>query len=225
MIRIVLADDQSLVRTGLRLILEADDDLEVVGEARDGSEAIELVRRTRPDVVLLDVRMPRVDGLQAAREILVGNAPPRVVMLTTFDVDDYVTEALLAGASGYLLKDVEPDDLAAAVRSAMAGDLPLAPTVTRRMVEHYLRRTPPRPPNPRLGLLSPREREVLTELGHGRSNAEIAANLHLSLSTVKTHVAAILAKLDLRDRVQAVIAAYELGLAGTDDQPAPSRLP
>ncbi len=174
-----------------------------------------MVNALRPDVVLLDVRMPRVDGLAAARAILGRPNPPKVVMLTTFDVDDYLTDALLAGASGYLLKDVEPDTLIAAVHAASKGDLPLAPSIARRLADAYVHRPPAAVPDPRLGLLTPREREILAALGRGLSNAEIGAELHVSLSTVKTHVAAILAKLGLRDRVQAAIAAYELGLAGS----------
>jgi DNA-binding NarL/FixJ family response regulator len=212
MIRIVLADDQALVRAGFRLILDAEPDLDVVGEAVDGATAVAVVRETQPDVVLLDVRMPNVDGLTAARQLLAHSHPPKIIMLTTFDVDEYVTNALLAGASGYLLKDVEPADLITAVRAACAGDLPLAPAVTRRLVEHYVNRAQARAPDPKLAQLSPREREILGALGRGLTNAEIVAELHLSLSTVKTHVAAVFTKLGLRDRVQAAIAAHQLGV-------------
>lgn len=215
MIRVVLADDQALVRAGFRVVVDSAPDIEIAGEAADGAQAIAITRRTQPDVVLLDVRMPNVDGLAAAREILRNPDPPKVVMLTTFDVDDYVSEALVAGASGYLLKDVEPDDLIGAIRAAHAGDLPLAPSVTRRLVDNYVQRKPRRS-DTRLDRLTPREREVLAALGRGLTNAEIVDDLHLSLSTVKTHIGSILAKLDLRDRVQAAIAAHQLGLADPD---------
>jgi DNA-binding NarL/FixJ family response regulator len=219
MIRVVLADDQALVRAGFRVIVEAAPDIEIVGEAADGAEAVGVTEHTKPDVVLLDIRMPRMDGLQAARAILSSDSPPKVLLLTTFDMDDYVSEGLLAGASGYLLKDIEPDDLVAAIRAANAGDLPLAPSVTRRLVEHYVRGRRRSGPDDRLDRLTPREREILSVLGRGLSNAEIVSELHLSLSTVKTHVASILAKLQLRDRVQAAIAAHELGLADSDGRP------
>jgi len=209
-IRIVLVDDDAMVRTGLRLILSAAPDIEVVGEAADGSAASVVVRRERPDVVLLDVRMPGVDGLTAARDLLADAAAPwRVVMLTTFDLDEYVYAALAAGASGFLLKDVPPERLVAAVRQVHDGDVLLAPDITRRLVARYAQ--PRGGPDP-LAPLTDRERDVLALIARGLSNVEIASALHLGEATVKTHVGRILAKLDLRDRAQAVVAAYEAGL-------------
>jgi DNA-binding NarL/FixJ family response regulator len=212
-LRVVVADDQALVRTGFRMILVSDG-IEVVAEAASGTEAIDAVRRTRPDVVLMDIRMPELDGLAATRRILAGTADaPRVIMLTTFDLDHYVYAALTAGASGFLLKDVAPEQLVAAVRTVRAGDALLAPAITRRLVERFARRSAePAPLHRDLSALTPRELEVLRLVARGRSNAELAAELHLAEATVKTHVARILAKLDLRDRVQAVVAAYETGL-------------
>ena len=210
MIRVVLVDDDAMVRTGLRLILSAAPDIEVVGEAADGSAASVVVRRERPDVVLLDVRMPGVDGLTAARDLLADAAAPwRVVMLTTFDLDEYVYAALAAGASGFLLKDVPPERLVAAVRQVHDGDVLLAPDITRRLVARYAQ--PRGGPDP-LAPLTDRERDVLALIARGLSNVEIASALHLGEATVKTHVGRILAKLDLRDRAQAVVAAYEAGL-------------
>ncbi|CAL9442016.1 Transcriptional regulatory protein LnrK [Streptomyces sp. enrichment culture] len=222
-LRVVVADDQTLVRTGFRMILTADG-IEVVAEAVNGVEAIEAVRRTRPDVVLMDVRMPELDGLEATRRILGAEGavePPRVIILTTFDLDRYVYAALSAGASGFLLKDVTPEHLAAAVRTVRAGDALLAPAITRRLVERFAHRGgEPVTIHRDLSALTPREREVLTLLARGLTNAELADRLHLAETTVKTHVARILSKLRLRDRVQAVIAAYETGLvsvgAGSD---------
>jgi len=209
-IRVVLVDDDAMVRTGLRLILSAAPDIEVVGEAADGSAASVVVRRERPDVVLLDVRMPGVDGLTAARDLLADAAAPwRVVMLTTFDLDEYVYAALAAGASGFLLKDVPPERLVAAVRQVRDGDVLLAPEITRRLVARYAQ--PRGGPDP-LAPLTDRERDVLALIARGLSNVEIASALHLGEATVKTHVGRILAKLDLRDRAQAVVAAYEAGL-------------
>jgi DNA-binding NarL/FixJ family response regulator len=213
-IRVLLADDQALVRGGFRSILEGQDDIEIVGEAADGAEAVEEALRAAPDVVLMDVRMPRVDGIEATRRL---HADPRVrarvLILTTFDHDEYLYEALRAGASGFLLKSAPPRELAAAVRTVAAGDALLAPEITRRMIEDYVRR--PRPGSgtpPALAELTARERQVLELIARGRSNGEIAAELYLSEPTVKTHVGRIFAKLDLRDRAQAVVLAYESGL-------------
>jgi DNA-binding NarL/FixJ family response regulator len=211
MIRVVLADDQELVRSGLAMILDAQADIEVVGEAGDGAEAVERVRALRPEVALLDVRMPRTDGLAAARTICAGTGT-KVIMLTTFDSDDYVYDALYAGASGFLLKDVRRDDLVHAVRVVAAGESLLAPSVTRRLIADLTRNRPRHRPAASLDVLTSRERETLLLLGRGLSNAEIAAALTLSEHTVKSHVSNTLTKLGLRDRVQAVIAAYETGL-------------
>ncbi|GHD14595.1 DNA-binding response regulator [Streptomyces finlayi] len=217
--RVLIADDQELVRTGFRLILTARG-IDVVGEAADGEEAVAGARELRPDVVLLDIRMPGTDGLDAARRILAERPDCRVIMLTTFDLDHYVYAALAAGASGFLLKDVTSAHLAAAVRLVDTGDALLSPTITRRLVERFAGRTAPQPePDPRtpavhrdLATLTPREHEVLALMGRGLSNAELAAQLGLSEATVKTHVARIFAKLTLRDRAQAVVLAYETGL-------------
>ncbi|MFE4970966.1 response regulator [Kitasatospora sp. NPDC056651] len=215
-LRVVVADDQALVRTGFRLILESEG-IEVVAEAEDGEQAVAAVRRCRPDVVLMDIRMPGLDGLEAARRILADGArqPPRIIMLTTFDLDHYVYAAMAAGASGFLLKDVTPEHLAAAVRLVRTGDALLAPAITRRLVERFARPDDPAgaaTPHRELGTLTPRELEVMGLLARGLSNAELAARLGLSEATVKTHVARILGKLGLRDRAQVVVAAYETGL-------------
>jgi len=213
LLRVVIADDQSLVRAGFRMILESEDGIEVVAEAGDGEEAVRAVRRTRPDVVLMDIRMPGLDGLEATRRILGDGATARVIMLTTFDLDEYVYAALTAGASGFLLKDVTPEQLVAAVRMVAAGDALLAPSITRRLIERFVRRDASAAVPPReLSSLTAREREVLTLMARGLSNSELATRLHLSEATVKTHVARILSKLELRDRVQAVVLAYETGL-------------
>ncbi|MEU6622647.1 response regulator transcription factor [Streptomyces litmocidini] len=212
--RVVIVDDQALVRTGFRMILAADG-IDVVAEAADGDAAVAAVRRTRPDVVLMDIRMPGTDGLEATRRILAdGTAPPRIVVLTTYDLDQYVYAALAAGASGFLLKDVTPEHLTAAVRLVRSGDALLAPAVTRRLVERFAApsRTRPAAPHRELATLTPRELEVLEALARGHTNAELAARFGLSEATVKTHVARVLQKLRLRDRAQAVIAAYETGL-------------
>jgi len=212
-LRVVIADDQSLVRTGFRMILAADG-IDVVAEAVDGVEAVSAVRRTRPDVVLMDIRMPRMDGLEATRQILAGGGDEtRVIILTTYDLDHYVYGALAAGASGFLLKDVTPEYLVTAVRLVRAGDALLAPKITRRLVERFATRDETRGGLHRdLSELTPRELEVLRLLATGLSNAELAVRLTLSAATIKTHVARILSKLGLRDRVQAVVLAYETGL-------------
>ena len=213
-LRVVIADDQALVRAGFRMILEADCDLQVVGDAADGEQAISVVRRLDPDVVLMDIRMPVLDGLEATRRILsTGSSRPRVIMLTTFDADEYVYTALRAGASGFLLKDVSPEQLVAAVRLVAAGDALLAPSITRRLVERFAAPTPtPVAESGGLSTLTGREREVLVLMARGLSNTEIAEHLTLSEATVKTHVARILSKRGIRDRVQAVVTAYESGL-------------
>nr|MDT0660013.1 response regulator transcription factor [Micromonospora sp. DSM 115978] len=212
--RVVVADDQALVRAGFRMILTADG-IEVVAEATTGAEAVAAVRRHRPDVVLMDIRMPELDGLAATRQILTGTGEaPRIIMLTTFDLDQYVYAALTAGASGFLLKDVTPEQLVGAVRLVRSGDALLAPAITRRLVQRFAQHDADPPIVHRdLAALTPRELEVLGLLAQGLSNAELAARLHLSEATVKTHVARILAKLGLRDRVQAVVVAYRTGLA------------
>jgi DNA-binding NarL/FixJ family response regulator len=213
-IRVVVVDDQELVRSGFCVILDAADGITVVGEAGNGEAAVAAVAAQHPDVVLMDIRMPGMDGLEATRLITRDlSAPPKVVMLTTFDLDDYVYEALRAGASGFLLKDSPRHDLIAAIRAAAAGDALLAPSVTRRLIEAFARRPPEATPSPsQLASLTARERDVLLLLARGRSNAEIAVALFVSEATVKTHVGNVLAKLGLRDRVQAVILAYETGL-------------
>jgi DNA-binding NarL/FixJ family response regulator len=211
-LRVVIADDQALVRAGFRMILTADG-IDVVAEAEDGAEAAEAVRRTHPDVVLLDIRMPNMDGIEATRRILADDNPTRVIILTTFDLDNYVYTALGLGASGFLLKDVTPEYLVAAIRIVRDGDALLAPSITRRLVERFVKPEPRESPSHRdLAALTPREREVLTLIAQGLSNDEIAGRLFLSEATVKTHVARILAKLGLRDRVQAVVVAYETRL-------------
>ncbi|MFI9361940.1 response regulator [Kitasatospora sp. NPDC053057] len=243
-LRVVVADDQALVRIGFRLILESEG-IEVVAEAEDGEQAVAAVRRSRPDVVLMDIRMPGLDGLEATRRILANRTDgdrtdgdraggdrtdgdraggaPRIIMLTTFDLDHYVYAAMAAGASGFLLKDVTPEHLAAAVRLVRTGDALLAPAITRRLVERFARPASPDAPAPHreLATLTPRELEVMSLLARGLSNAELAARLQLSEATVKTHVARILGKLGLRDRAQVVVAAYETGLvsAGTPGTP------
>jgi DNA-binding NarL/FixJ family response regulator len=212
---IVIADDQALVRTGFRMILEGEPDLRVVGEAKDGVDAVEVARHCRPDVVLMDIRMPRMDGLEATRRIVAhGTAGiPRVLILTTFDLDEYVYEALQAGASGFLLKDVPPEQLVAGIRVVAEGEALLAPTVTRRLIETFLQDRPRAPAPPQaLAELTERELEVFRLIARGLSNAEIADQLVVSGTTVKTHVAHVLSKLALRDRVQAVVLAYETGI-------------
>jgi DNA-binding NarL/FixJ family response regulator len=218
MTTVLLADDQELVRTGLRMIISAEPDLEVIGEATDGLDAVAQVGRLRPDVVLMDIRMPGLDGIEATRRITTSGSPARIVMLTTFDRSQLVYDALVAGASGFLLKDVPRDQLVAGVRAAARGEELLAPSVTRRLIEEFTR-SGRLPPPPGYEQLTEREREVLQLVARGRSNAEIASELFVSLETVKTHVARILAKLGLRDRVQAVVTAYESGLVRPGEQP------
>jgi DNA-binding NarL/FixJ family response regulator/class 3 adenylate cyclase len=219
-VRVLIVDDQALVRTGFRMILEAEPDLEVVGEAADGQEALTQARSLAPDVVLMDVRMPEVDGIEATRRLLgEDGATAKVVMLTTFDMDEYVYEALRAGASGFLLKDVPPEQLVAGIRAVASGDALLAPSVTRRVIEEFVRRPPDsvRTSPGQLAELTARELEVLKLIARGLSNAEIAKELFVSETTVKTHVAHVLMKLQLRDRVQAVVLAYESGLVQPGD--------
>jgi DNA-binding NarL/FixJ family response regulator len=214
-VRVVVADDQALVRAGFRVLVDTAPDLEVVGEAGDGAEAVELARRERPDVILMDVRMPVMDGLEATRRIgaLDGTAGVRILILTTFDLDEYVYAALRAGASGFLLKDTPPADLLAAIRVVAAGDALLAPRVTRRLIAEFARRPDPELASPpALSVLTEREREVLALVARGLSNAEIAAALVVSPATAKTHVSRVLAKLQARDRAQLVAIAYETGL-------------
>ena len=215
MIRVALADDQGLVRAGFRMIVGSQPDMEVAGEAGDGQEAIDLVKRERPDVILMDIRMPRVDGIAATRHITSAAMPTRVVILTTYELDEYVFDALAAGASAFLLKAAPPEDLIRAIRVVASGDALLAPSVTRRLIEEFARRPEPAARKAKeLEVLTDRERDVLREVARGFTNAEIAARLHVAETTVKTHVSHVLDKLDLRDRVQAVIVAYEAGLAG-----------
>jgi DNA-binding NarL/FixJ family response regulator len=218
MIRVVVADDQALVRGGFRLILQTQPDIEVVGEAADGREAVASAQELRPDVILMDIRMPGMDGLEATRRLMTTRNPPRVLILTTFDLDEYVYDALRVGASGFLLKDVRPEQLADAVRVVATGDTLLAPAITRRLVEQYLRRPPPGSRTPTgLAALTDRELDVLRLVARGRSNQQIAGTLFLGESTVKTHLTHLFAKLGLRDRAQAVVLAYESGLIQPGD--------
>jgi len=212
MIRVLIADDQELVRTGFRVILNAEPDLEVVGEASDGRETIEAVSSLSPEVVLMDIRMPNLDGIEATRRIAKGDRSPRVLILTTFDLDEYVYEALRAGASGFLLKDAGADELLHAVRVVAAGEALLSPSITRRLIEDYARRPPAREQPAALAELTARELEVFRLIARGLSNGDIARELFVGDATVKTHVARIFAKLDLHDRAQAVVLAYESGL-------------
>jgi DNA-binding NarL/FixJ family response regulator len=213
-IRVVIVDDQALMRTGFRLILDAEDDLEVVGEADNGTDAVSQCRRLRPDVVLMDIRMPGLDGVEATRQLLdtADADAPRVLMLTTFDRDEYVYASIRAGASGFLLKDVPPEQLVDAIRILATGEALLAPSITRRLLAEFATRPAGTGPPPALDDLTAREREVLLLVASGLSNAEIAAHLTLGHNTVKTHVGHVLTKLQLRDRVQAVVFAYETGL-------------
>jgi len=212
LIRVAIADDQAMVRAGFRMIVESQPDMRVAGEAADGQEAIDLVAREKPDVVLMDVRMPRLDGIAATRQVADAT---RVVILTTFELDEYVFDALAAGASAFLLKAAPPEDLIRAIRVVAEGDALLAPSVTKKLIEEFAKRPQPTDKKPKeLDSLTDRELDVLKEVARGLTNAEIAARLHVSETTVKTHVAHLLGKLDLRDRVQAVILAYEAGLVG-----------
>ncbi|MGI5508656.1 response regulator [Streptomyces sp. CA-106131] len=213
-VRIILADDQPLVRSGLRVLMADCPDLEVVGEAATGAEAVQLVSDISPDIAVMDIRMPGMDGIEATRRITAGPAKTRVLMLTTFDEDDHVYGALRAGASGFVVKDMALDDILAAIRVVAAGDALIAPSVTRRLIADFVRRPadpPERSPRPVEGLTE-REREVLTLVGHGRSNSEIAEDLFISVATAKSHVSRLFTKLGARDRVQLVITAYEMGL-------------
>jgi len=210
-IRVLLADDQALVRAGFRMIVDDQPDMQVVAEASDGEQAVGLARRTQPNVVLMDIRMPNMDGIEATRRLAAHEPPPRVVILTTFDLDEYVYDALGAGASGFVLKDIPPADLVTAIRVVAAGDALLAPSVTRRLIEEFSRARRATDERQRLDELSARELEVLKLVAQGMSNAEIAASLLLGESTIKTHVGHLLEKLDLRDRVQLAIVAYESG--------------
>jgi DNA-binding NarL/FixJ family response regulator len=222
-IRLLIVDDQELVRTGFRLFLETHDEFEVVGEAADGEQAIERARSLRPDVVLLDIRMPRMDGVEATARLTALEPPPRVLVLTTFDLDEYLFGALRAGAAGFLLKDAPRERLVEAIHVVHAGDALLSPSITRRLIADYAaRRDPLTPPTELLGRLTPREREVLMLVARGLSNGEIARHLVVTEATVKSHFGNVLLKLDLRDRVQAVVFAYEHGIVVPGDATDPT---
>ena len=223
-VRVLIADDQQLVRTGFRMILDAEPDIDVVGEATDGREAVAMARELQPDVVLMDIRMPELDGIEATRRVVQrdGDTSTRVLMLTTFDLDEYVYDALRAGASGFLLKDAPANQLAAGVRMVAAGDALLAPAITRRLIEELTATPPAAAAPPGLDELTPRELEVFRLVAQGKSNAEIAAELIIGETTVKTHVTRIMMKLGVRDRVQAVVLAYELGVVTPSRRPATS---
>ncbi|WP_314619690.1 response regulator transcription factor [Streptomyces stackebrandtii] len=219
MTTVLIADDQPMQRFGFRMLLESQDDMTVVGEASNGTEAIRLVDRHHPDVVLMDIRMPGLDGIEATRRIVTTGARTRILIVTTFDLDEYAYEGLRAGASGFLVKDAQPEELLAGIRAVASGDAVVAPSLTRRLLDAYIQHlpqptTPPAPPqeDPRLSSLTEREREILTVVGQGWTNTEIAERLHLAESTVKTHIGRILAKTGARDRVQAVILAYDTQL-------------
>lgn len=218
MIRVFLADDQSLVRSGFRMLIEAEDDMEVVGEAADGQQAVAALSQDPADVVLMDIRMPALDGVEATRRLVGGDNPTRILVLTTFDVDEYVFAALKAGASGFMLKDARPAELLQAIRDVAAGDAVVAPSATRRLLDHVVPGLPANPgqsgPDPRLAVLTERELEVLTEIANGATNAEIGARLYMAEGTVKTHIGRLLSKLQARDRVGLVLFAYETGIAG-----------
>ena len=219
-IKVLIADDQALVRAGFRMILETDPDVRVVAEADDGAGAVEAALRTRPDIALMDIRMPGMDGLEATRRIMAAPSPPRVLILTTFDLDEYVFDALAAGASGFLLKDVAPEQLLAGIRIIAQGDSLLSPSVTRRLIESFVRDgRQTREPPPVLDELTPRELEILQLVARGLSNSEIAEQLVVSSTTIKTHVARVLMKLALRDRIQAVVFAYENGVIRPGAEP------
>jgi DNA-binding NarL/FixJ family response regulator len=224
-IRVLIADDQQLIRAGFRMILSTHADIEVVGEATTGAEAVALTRELQPDVVLMDIRMPDLDGIEATRRILAHNRQPttHVLILTTFDLDEYVYDALRAGASGFLLKDVPPDQLAAGVRMVSSGDALLAPSITRRLIEEFAASRTPPDTIPGFNELSPRELEVFRLLATGKSNAEIAAELIVAETTIKTHITRILTKLGVRDRVQAVVLAYETGLVTPKTRGGPAQ--
>jgi DNA-binding NarL/FixJ family response regulator len=222
--RVFLVDDQALVRAGLKMLIDSQPDMGVVGEAEDGREALEALAVTRSDVVLMDVRMPRLDGVEATQQLIAADRPdwpsPRVIVLTTFDLDEYVFAAIRAGASGFLLKDARPEELLAAIRAVVSGDAVVAPSATRRLLDHVADALPdPTRADPRLELLTDREREVLLAVARGCSNAEIAASLIMAEATVKTHVGRLLSKLDARDRVQLVVFAYEAGLVRAGGPP------
>ncbi|MFD0144024.1 MULTISPECIES: response regulator [unclassified Streptomyces] len=216
MTTVLIADDQAMQRFGFRMLLESQDDMTVVGEAPNGTEAIRLVDRHRPDVVLMDIRMPGLDGIEATRRIVAAGARTRVLIVTTFDLDEYAYEGLRAGASGFLVKDAQPEELLSGIRAVASGDAVVAPSLTRRLLDAYIHHLPPTPgpprADPRLAALTDREREILTVIAQGWTNTEIAERLHLAESTVKTHVSRILAKTGARDRVQAVILAYDTHL-------------
>jgi DNA-binding NarL/FixJ family response regulator len=214
-IRVLVADDQSMVRAGFRMLLGGEGDIEVVAEARDGHEAVEKAARFRPNVILMDIRMPELDGLEATRRILAADELARILILTTFDLDEYVYEALSAGASGFVLKDDPPEQLLAAIRTVAAGDALLSPTVTKRVIKQFARIPRPAPPK-EFDELTAREQEVFRLIANGLSNTEIAQELYISETTVKTHITHILQKLNLRDRVQAVVLAYQTGLFARD---------
>lgn len=214
-IRVLVADDQSMVRAGFRMLLAGEEDIEVVAEASNGLEAVSKAARFDPDIVLMDIRMPELDGLQASRRILAADRAARILILTTFDLDEYIYEGLRAGASGFVLKDDPPEQLIAAVRTVAAGDALLSPAVTKRVIEQFTRSPRPAPPK-EVGELTVREREILRLIAGGLSNAEIGRELYISDTTVKTHVTHILQKLNLRDRVQAVVLAYQTGIFETD---------
>ncbi|MEU8539197.1 response regulator transcription factor [Streptomyces sp. NPDC048717] len=226
MTTVLIADDQPMQRFGFRMLLESQADMSVAGEAGDGIEAVRLVDRHRPDVVLMDIRMPGLDGIEATRRVIAAGAATRVLIVTTFDLDEYAYEGLRAGASGFLVKDAQPEELLAGIRAVAAGDAVVAPSLTRRLLDTYLHRLPPAPAvpagpakaDPRLSPLTERELEILTAVARGWTNTEIAGRLHLAESTVKTHVSRVLAKTGSRDRIQAVILGYDTGLVAADRQ-------